>query len=945
MVVGMLFSASFRTFYFTWGLVAGLSVTSFAVNADPSKDYEQALSTYNSENVDEAYIQLKNIMSAYPEHLPSKVLMADVLLRKGYVLDAIDEYEEALQLGADFNRVIENLLQAYLLAGQHQRVIDCECRGVNQKTEPYVQLLKASAFDYSGNTDAARSRYQQAYSLAPRSTRVLTSYANFLMSHNEAERAKEFIDAALALESNNPRVMHAYSLWLSRDGQVQLALEWLERAYALQRDDPVIQRTKAFLLIKLRRFDESIDLINTILAENQNDVLVRLTKARLLFITNQEEEAQNILSDLSGELSTYVVDDVTSRSKLNLLKGLTSYLSGNYTDSTVQIEQYLTLAGEDDNAIQMLAQLYELSRQPRKVKVLLESKITLVKQDAELVKSLCRAYAALNRHFLCDDLLVQLTPDIRNVDSLKLFEVDLLRQQGKVNSAIALFNETFKAPFSLAQQLLLTRLRLLSGDTQKALALIDDLIQRYSDNADLKLLKAEVLLNSENLTGAQRLLAEIKQSSPNNIQYRKLNAQALTANNELEAATEELEALINELPYRQDLVIQLARLLGKRSLFDDAISLLNKYKNEFDSDYQLDEALVNLYVQKQQNEDALTIINTLNKSSFSNPEYIFKKAAILINLGRNEEAQREILKLENLIAMSPQNVSALLGLRKQLEDHSGALAYLERIAAEQPLTKPQQLEKARLLALNGQSEIALTELNRLLNSDEKNIAALFLAGEVHSQVGQNELAFQRFKQGFEASQYNRMFAGKLFDIASLGTNPAKFENSLRAAMSTTLDPAMEGLLGLFFYGQGRVAEALPLLQQYEESNQTYRRESVLLALTRMLQQDSPSLAVEYAKKAFETNNKSAEVAAEYGWSLALYGDYDGALARLREANIMDTANPKITFQLAVVLRKLGRCEDAERWLRDIGQGTDGSELSEQFGDVSAILTGRECRSL
>ena len=66
-------------------------------------DYEKALRSFNQENFDEAYVYLKNALQDNPSHLQSKLMMADILLRRNQTRAAIVEYQESLILGADLD--------------------------------------------------------------------------------------------------------------------------------------------------------------------------------------------------------------------------------------------------------------------------------------------------------------------------------------------------------------------------------------------------------------------------------------------------------------------------------------------------------------------------------------------------------------------------------------------------------------------------------------------------------------------------------------------------------------------------------------------------------------------------------------------------------------------------------------------------------------------------
>lgn len=109
-------------------------------------EYEQALNNFNEAKYQEAYIQLKSSLSKNMDHLPSKLLMGEALLASGYVIEAIEEYEESEQLGADPNIVVLGWQQGLLTSGQYQKVLDFAPDIHNLNTRPFVFLYQTSTY-------------------------------------------------------------------------------------------------------------------------------------------------------------------------------------------------------------------------------------------------------------------------------------------------------------------------------------------------------------------------------------------------------------------------------------------------------------------------------------------------------------------------------------------------------------------------------------------------------------------------------------------------------------------------------------------------------------------------------------------------------------------------------------------------------------------------------
>ena len=95
----------------------------FSIEAN-ANNYEKALTAFNNNKIEEAYIHLKNVMQDEPENLSAKVLMGKVLMHKQYFGDGIAVLDEALIEGADVNLFLNELGNALLIAREFQQVID-----------------------------------------------------------------------------------------------------------------------------------------------------------------------------------------------------------------------------------------------------------------------------------------------------------------------------------------------------------------------------------------------------------------------------------------------------------------------------------------------------------------------------------------------------------------------------------------------------------------------------------------------------------------------------------------------------------------------------------------------------------------------------------------------------------------------------------------------------
>ena len=195
-----------RSFPISLSAIAFCAVLPSLAFADTSENYEKALSAFNQEAFSESYIHLKNALQESPSHLPSKLLMGRVLLVDGYINDAITEFEEVMDAGADLNLVLVPLANAYLISRRFDALIDLPTpRSLSSSVKLDVQLLKAAAHIQKKELDKAKSIYQNAQLQLGENSNILNGLAQIALLNKEYAQANQYLDSALAIDGKNPK--------------------------------------------------------------------------------------------------------------------------------------------------------------------------------------------------------------------------------------------------------------------------------------------------------------------------------------------------------------------------------------------------------------------------------------------------------------------------------------------------------------------------------------------------------------------------------------------------------------------------------------------------------------------------------------------------------------------------------------------------------------------
>jgi tetratricopeptide (TPR) repeat protein len=168
-------------------IIIALTLSSLSV-ANVSELYEDAIQSYNNDDIDTAYIHLKNALNESPSHLPSKILMGKVLVYKGFLLDALIEFEEAQQANGDPNLIILPLANTHLLLEQFDEVVALSNDGLSPSNTADLYLVQGNAFLNLGQNDQAIKQYKSALAISPKDIGVLTNIAYFYLIHRTKKR-------------------------------------------------------------------------------------------------------------------------------------------------------------------------------------------------------------------------------------------------------------------------------------------------------------------------------------------------------------------------------------------------------------------------------------------------------------------------------------------------------------------------------------------------------------------------------------------------------------------------------------------------------------------------------------------------------------------------------------------------------------------------------------
>jgi tetratricopeptide (TPR) repeat protein len=395
---------------------------------------------------------------------------------------------------------------------------------------------------------------------------------------------------------------------------------------------------------------------------------------------------------------------------------------------------------------------------------------------------------------------------------------------------------------------------LAKGDAKKAVAVMEQLDKTYPDVPLLKYQLAQAYVRDHNMSQATLALDQAVSISPNYEDAVLLLGQINVATGHGEKVIESLNRLLQRKPDLKSAALMLAAAYGSRDRLDDAIAVLENQAKRAPNDPQLQIALGLTFTQAKRYDEA---------------RQAFEKAAELApgNLWPVDQ-------LVDLDLVDKRFDAARQRIRRQFEKTSDSPAahYFE----------------GKILAAEGKWEAAQVELHKTIELDPNLVAAYDLLVQSYLATNKVSQAINELQAQLAKTPNN---AQVLLTLALLYERTENFPQARDAyekllAISPNYVPALNNLAFLD-------AEHLNDLDK----------------------------ALELARKARDLQPQDPAIVDTFGWVLYKRGDYQQALPILQENAQKAADKPEIQFHLGMTAYMMGQTDLARDALKKAATAT------------------------
>ncbi len=894
----------------------------WAINADQpaqvEKDYEKALISFHNHENKKAAIHLKNALKANPVHLPSRILMAEILIEQGDGAGAEIELNFSRERGADKDRLIVLFGRAYILQGKNKYLLSVIHNGNREDNiETEISYLRGRAYFGDKKLANAKRSYQEALDRNPLFHKAKIGLAQVAAIHKQYGLALQYIDSALSTGEPNPGAWLLKAKIFKLRGFNKEALEAINTALSLDDGNVLSRLTRAALYIDQKDFDKASDDVDIILKKIPREPRARYLKAVISAAQGNFSESKSNMTEIINILRSVPPELMKANPTYYYLSALTNFQFGNLDEAREHLQKYLKVERNDISAMRLLGAL-EIQAGD-----FLAANIVLLRANRDqpdnptILTMLGMTYLELGNNEKANYYLEQVT---RLLPSSSEGLTNLARGRMAIGSFDEAIKNLLKAEQhnfnSLDVKLLLVKAYQQSRQYDKAITIVRKLKDQEPENAALLTLYGTAMGLAGHHSEARKSYQQALTLDQNNITslIHLSRMDVLAGNSDLA-----LDSLRNQLKKSPDNPVLMQELGDIYKRLGDVRNALIWYEKAYLVNMKNFAALSNLVEGHILNNDSKSAIEVTSEFIRRFPKHA--DAYILTGklYQRTGNPARAIKNFKLAADYAVKRGNALLILANaQLDnnDRSAARKTLHKAVAWDPeLTEAYvALIKMAITDRDRENGFALIQHLRTI-TDDSDPAADILTGDLHLalkdfpkaeqaflsalKTGDNPLAVMGLNKAYQKSgQINKA-------IAALEDWHGKYPEDLRVALS----------LGNAYKRAGQIKKAVDFHERLLESSPDM---PLILnnAATTNFTAGYKDRAREYARRANEIMPDNAAILDTLAWIESRSGKPDVALPLLRKALVLQFSDPEIKYHLAITLDMLNRRAEAQKLLAE-----------------------------
>jgi len=889
-------------------------------NESLDASYEKALISFQNEEYSSAIIHLKNIIQEDTNHMPSRVLMAQILIMQGNGAAAEVELNRAKDGKVDDDRLITLYGQAYLLQGKYDEAMKVAKLGQrNDQIETELLLIRGQAYIGKKQYMLADKAFTAALELKPKNQLALLGRAQVSLQKANVTQALNYID--LSLNSVKPFINGwiLKSKILHRLGDKEGALLAIDEALNINKNHLSARLTKAMLHIELKEYQLALPHVDYIIAEIPNEPRAGYLKAIINASLPSDGKStgttdKNKLTEVIATLAAVPPEVMKNTPDYYFLAGLTNFQFGNLNDAHRYLTNYLKYVEFDIDSVRMLASI-EI-------------------QQGELNSAL---------HILKKTNLAR--PG--NPDILTLLGLTYLQLEDSEKAQFYFEKVVDSYPNSSVSVSNLARSKMQSGDYQAAIEALSAIKDNEINGTQIKLLLIDSYQKTKKYSSAISITNALINKFPADSFFQQRVGMLYGLNGQLPEARAAFEKALALNEQNIIAMVHLARMDNISGDFDKALSFLQAKLALFDKNTLLmteisdsylfkkdfDAAL--LWIQKSYAQDpndfyvALKLSRILAKQKKLDEavdvidEYIGlnpKEAQPLLTIAKLYQQQNNheqaVLALRDYVEKSRKKTKALVVLAKaqlRAKDNLGAIQSYKKAIIADDTYLPAFLGLVNLTIKNKNEAFSLSLISSIADITQSTSLPLVLKGDLYLALGENKKSIDFYQQALKKSDQKQAILGLYRNYKQQEKLGKAIKPLKRWIKKYPNDMLVAIALADSYKGNEK-------LQKSADSYQTLIKKNgplpILLnnAASVEFSLGNTEKAKEYAEQAYGYLPENVSIIDTLAWIKSQMGEHKQAISLFRVALTKDFDNAEVKYHIAVTLFALSRTVEAKKYL-------------------------------
>jgi putative PEP-CTERM system TPR-repeat lipoprotein len=859
----------------------------------------------------EAFIELRNVLKAQPNHPQGNLLLAETILKMGNPYLAEVAIKKAKEVGV--SKRTTQVLLARALLGQGRFEDALQEAALDPKVDPLQQLesmyLRGEALMGLGRLEPACAEFAAISALRSDYAPAMLGQSRCAAAHNDFVLSRKLVNEALRINPKHTESWVQLGHMERGQGRFSEAESAYGKAVFLNAQDVDALLGRAMARLKLRNYDGARkDLLKARAVVPSSPMPTHMLGVEAYYKGDYREakiQFQKVLNILPEYLPSI------------FWQGLTDLNLDNVEQAAKSMGYYVTRQPDNQTARVLLA--YAQARLGNKISAekTLKALRNLGLEDAAVLSMSGQTYLALGKLEEAQRYLREaLEMDPKNVE-LKLGLAESYRQKHEYDDFLRELNEAVALqPTSVQLHSQYIQALIAQDKKPEAQARIADMRKLFPKSTQPLYLAAFMALKAKDTQGARRAFEEMLTVDPISATAYMNLARMDLSEGKVEQGKQRFLELHRRDAKNYTALIGLAAihyatgdLKAQREWLEKAVRAKPKALEPL-------MLLAKNLLSTGQGQQAINLATQAHQAEPNNPGPLHLLANIQEAVGAHENARSSYTRLSTMVPNAP-SVWFKLG---QAHDQAGYSRLAKDAFAKAVELSPRyffaQLELARMTAKVGEREAAQASINALKAEYPKSAPVYLLAGDIY--FGQKQLAeaLKEYQAAMNIKPSMQLIMRTANVLLAQGKGNAA-ENVLREWLKKNpRDQLVRLNLATFYAGFGKHEAAL---QEYEQFNRLTPDRPEILNDMAWLQQQRGDLNRGLALS--EKSNKLAPNNPAFmdtlGWILLHKGEQRRALGLLEQAAKLAPNKPDVQFHYATALASSGQLDEAKRVLREL----------------------------